>query len=138
VDLKALGERSILIDCDVIESDGGTRTASITGAWVALALALGRMRQDGQASANILRRHVAAVSVGVVEGRAVLDLNYLEDSQAEVDMNVVMTDAGEYIELQGTAEGKPFSRARMEEMLGLAAEGVKRLVGIQRAIATVS
>jgi ribonuclease PH len=96
------------------------------------------MRQDGQASANILRRHVAAVSVGVVEGRAVLDLNYLEDSQAEVDMNVVMTDAGEYIELQGTAEGKPFSRARMEEMLGLAAEGVKRLVGIQRAIATVS
>jgi ribonuclease PH len=130
VDRVKLGERTVWIDCDVIQADGGTRTAAITGSFIALADALGRVL--GVESAAALRDCVAAVSVGVVEGRAVLDLNYAEDSAAEVDMNVVMTGAGEFVEVQGTAERLSFSHARLEEMLALAGAGVARLVGLQR------
>jgi len=136
VDLKAFGERQIIVDCDVIEADGGTRTASITGGFVALALALKKMRENEQIGKNarILKDYLAAVSVGVVEGRPVLDLNYFEDSQAETDLNVVMTGAGEYVELQGTAEAAPFSRGNLNEMLDLAHTGINQLVEKQKAI----
>lgn len=136
VDLKSFGERSILIDCDVIESDGGTRTASITGAFVALALAVERLKQDQQVSekAKLIRDYVAAVSVGVVEGQPVIDLNYLEDSSAETDMNVVMTGSGDFIEVQGTAEQKPFSKAELDKMLELAHSGIRQLVSIQKEV----
>ncbi len=130
VDRSKLGERTIWIDCDVIQADGGTRTAAITGSLVALADALGRIA--GVDPAATLRDCVAAVSVGVVAGVAVLDLNYQEDSSAEVDMNVVMTGAGEFVEVQGTAEKLAFGQARLEEMLALAAGGIRRLVGLQR------
>ncbi len=132
VDLKKLGERTILVDCDVVESDGGTRTASITGGFVALALAIRRLREDGQAAAGILRNYVAGVSVGIVEGQPILDLCYLEDSQAETDMNVVMTDTGEFIEVQGTGENRNFTRAQLDAMLDLAGGGITRLIDIQR------
>lgn len=136
MNLEAFGERSILIDCDVVESDGGTRTASITGAFVALALALERMRDDGMIGKNavLLRDYLAAVSVGIVEGKPVLDLNYIEDSSAATDMNIVMTGGGEFVEIQGTAEKYPFTAAQMQEMLGLAAKGVNDLVAIQRQV----
>ncbi len=139
VDLKALGERTILIDCDVIESDGGTRTASITGSFVALLLALKRMREEQQVAqkAVLIKDYLAAVSVGVVEGKPVLDLNYLEDSTAETDMNVVMTAGGKYVEIQGTAEQDPFSADELQEMLSLAYTGVKSLVEIQKSIITL-
>ncbi len=126
VDLAKLGERSISIDCDVLQADGGTRTASITGGYVALALAL---RGTGREAA--LDGHVAAVSVGIVDGRPVLDLDYEEDSHAEVDFNVVGTDAGTYVELQGTAEGKPFDRAAMATLLALGDEGLRALFAVQ-------
>lgn len=126
VDLAKLGERSISIDCDVLQADGGTRTASITGGYVALALAL---RGSGREAA--LDGHVAAVSVGIVDGRPVLDLDYEEDSHAEVDFNVVGTDAGTYVELQGTAEGKPFDRAAMATLLALGDEGLRALFAVQ-------
>jgi len=132
VDLKRLGERTILIDCDVVESDGGTRTASITGGFVALALAIKQLRENGQAQAGILQNYVAGVSVGVVEGQPVLDLCYLEDSQAETDMNVVMNDKGEFIEVQGTGENSNFSRAQLDAMLNLASSGITTLTEIQR------
>mgnify|MGYP005851247367 CR=1 FL=1 len=136
VDLKALGERTITIDCDVLEADGGTRTASITGGFVALALAMQRLRETGQLGqkAVLLTNYVAAVSVGIVEGAPVLDLNYLEDAQAETDMNVVMNAAGEYIEVQGSAEGAPFSRALLDELLALASDGIGQLIERQRQI----
>lgn len=134
VDLKKLGERSITIDCDVIESDGGTRTASITGGFVALALAIKRLRDDQQAQPGILTDHLAAVSCGVVEGRTVLDLSYIEDSQAAVDMNIVMTGRGEYVEIQGTGESHPFTRNQLDEMLALAHKGVEKLIAIQKNI----
>lgn len=136
IDLKALGERSITIDCDVIEADGGTRTASITGGYIALGLAIANMRQQQQIArgALLLKEPVAAVSVGLVEGRAVLDLNYLEDSQAEADMNVVMTSSGKFVEVQGTAEAAPFSPEQFAEMLALARKGIAELVAIQRSI----
>lgn len=135
IDMKAFGERTVLIDCDVIESDGGTRTASITGAYVALALAIERLRvqQAVGREAVILRDHVAAVSVGIVEGKPVLDLNYLEDSSAQTDMNVVMTGSGDFVEIQGTAEQRPFSEGEFQAMAGLARKGVEGLVDIQRA-----
>src|SRR5438093_6651017 len=117
VDLEALGERSILVDCDVIQADGGTRTASITGGFVALALALERLRAAGTLERLPITRTIAAVSAGIVEGRALLDLAYDEDSRAEVDLNVVMTGAGQLVEVQGTAEGKPFSPARLERLV---------------------
>ena len=133
VDLSRLGERTITVDCDVLQADGGTRTASITGGYVALAAAM---------IAHGMERHlvskIAAVSVGIVEGRALLDLDYSEDSHADVDFNVVGTDAGTYVELQGTAEGKPFGRPAMNELLDLAASGLERLFAAQaEAIATV-
>ncbi len=134
IDLAALGENTITIDCDVIQADGGTRTAAITGAGVALADALAAMAERGllAAGAKPLKQLVAAVSVGIYEGRPVLDLDYAEDSKAETDMNVVMTESGGFIEIQGTAEGEPFAGAELEEMLALARKGVMALVGKQR------
>jgi ribonuclease PH len=131
VDMQALGERSVLIDCDVIQADGGTRTASITGAWVALADALGRARASGLIAGQPLLGKVASVSVGIVEGKPVLDLDYAEDSTAETDMNVVMNDSGRFIEVQGTAEGRAFARAELDAMLEMAETGIRRLFAIQ-------
>jgi len=133
VDLEKLGERQIVIDCDVIQADGGTRTASITGAYVALADAVNGLIQAGKLAENPLRDHVAAVSVGVFEGEPVLDLDYPEDSACDTDMNVVMTGSGRFIEVQGTAEGEPFTRAEMDALLGLAEEGIAELVELQKA-----
>ena len=130
VDRGKLGERTVWVDCDVIQADGGTRTAAITGSFIAVADALGRI--PGVEPSAALRDCVAAVSVGVVEGQAVVDLNYAEDAAAEVDMNVVMTGAGEFVEVQGTAERLAFSQARLNEMLALADAGIRRLVGLQR------
>jgi ribonuclease PH len=129
-DRGKLGERTVWIDCDVIQADGGTRTAAITGSFVALADALGRI--PGVSPTAVLRDCVAAISVGIVGGQPRLDLNYAEDSAAEVDMNVVMTGGGEFVEVQGTAEQVPFGRARLDEMLGLAEQGIRQLVALQR------
>jgi ribonuclease PH len=130
-DLKALGERSILVDCDVIQADGGTRTASITGGWVALALALERLRAEGVLPRLPLTGSVAAVSGGIVDGRVLLDLAYEEDHRAEVDLNVVMTGAGRFVEVQGTAEGKPFTGGQLQRLLAVAAGGVRELTAAQ-------
>ena len=132
VDLEALGERTIWCDCDVIQADGGTRTAAITGAFVALTLALQRLKEAGALSQLPLRDCVAAVSVGMVEGRPLLDLSYDEDVRADVDMNVVMTGRGLLVEVQGTAEGKTFDRGDLDRFLDLAARGTQRLVRAQR------
>ncbi len=138
-DLAALGERTLWVDCDVIEADGGTRTAAITGAFVALALALAKLRAAGLLKALPLHDHVAAVSVGVVDGEPLLDLCYAEDSRAEVDMNVVATGSGKLVEIQGTAEGAPFSWARLEELGALARRGCRELVEAQeKALAGVA
>ncbi|MBF6589348.1 MAG: ribonuclease PH [Ktedonobacterales bacterium] len=137
VDLRALGERTILLDCDVIQADGGTRTAAITGAWIALKRACARQLARGVLRADPTRLAVAAVSVGVVGGEPVLDLDYAEDSRAEVDANVVMTEHGDFIEVQGTAEGKPFSRARLDELLALAEGGIHELLAVQRQHSTL-
>jgi len=134
VDRRALGERTVWLDCDVLQADGGTRTAGITGAFVALALALGRLRERGALRGAVLVDQVAAVSVGIVEGVPVLDLDYVEDSAAEVDMNVVRTGSGPYVEVQGTAESAPFSRARLDDMLALADLGIDRLLAAQREV----
>jgi len=128
VDLSKLGERSILIDCDVLVADGGTRCASITGGWIALALAMRAKKLEQH-----LTGHIAAVSVGVVDGRPVLDLPYEEDSRAEVDLNVVATESGHYVELQGTAEQEPFHRDALDSMLALADKGIAELISFQRA-----
>ncbi|WP_339337883.1 ribonuclease PH [uncultured Oceanicoccus sp.] len=133
VDLTALGENSITIDCDVIQADGGTRTASITGACVALADALRYMKAEGMIEDNPLKQMTAAISVGIYEGEAVLDLDYPEDSNAETDMNVIMTEAGGFIEVQGTAEGEPYSRAELDSMLALAEKGIAELIDMQKA-----
>ena len=133
IDMAALGERSILIDCDVLQADGGTRTASITGGYVALALALERLRAAGTIRSLPLTGSVAAVSVGVVDGRVLVDLAYGEDSHAEVDMNLVMTGGGRWIEVQGTAEGKPFADRQLERMLGAGREAIRALTALQRA-----
>ena len=138
VDLAALGERTILVDCDVIQADGGTRCASITGGFVALADALRHLRKEGVVPSVPIREFVAAVSVGVVGGRPVLDLNYAEDAGAEVDMNVVMTAGGAFIELQGTAERHPFNAAALARMLRLARGGIDQLVQLQRRALGVS
>lgn len=134
IDLTALGERSILIDCDVIQADGGTRTASITGAYVALVEAVRRLMGKGGIPTDPVREMVAAVSVGIVGGVPVLDLNYEEDSAAEVDMNFVMTSSNRFVEIQGTAEGKPFTIAEMEAMRSLAMGGIARLIEIQAEV----
>src|SRR5688572_27350389 len=133
VDLHALGPRSIHLDCDVLQADGGTRTASITGAYVALADAVNFLIREKRLSASPIREAVAAVSVGVYQGAPVLDLDYAEDSTCDTDMNVVMTEGGGMIEIQGTAEGAPFSRAEMQSMLDLAQRGIGQLVAAQRA-----
>ena len=133
VDLKALGERQITIDCDVLQADGGTRTAAITGACVALHDALTGLVASGKLPASPLKEWVAAVSVGIVDGVAVLDMDYPEDSACETDMNVVMTGSGGFVEVQGTAEGKPFSRAELGQLLALAATGITSLVQLQQA-----
>jgi len=132
VDMAKMGERTVWIDCDVIQADGGTRTAAITGAYVALADALGKVVRAGTLPGLPLRDCVAAVSVGVINGRAVLDLDYEEDHLAEVDMNIVMTGAGAFVEVQGTAEQTPFDRRRLDDLLGLAQAGIARLVALQR------
>ncbi|MFN2391985.1 MAG: ribonuclease PH [Pyrinomonadaceae bacterium] len=132
VDTKLLGERQIFLDCDVMQADGGTRTASITGAYVALALACKRLVAVGTLKKSPLIGEVAAVSVGIVKETALLDLCYEEDSNAEVDMNIVCTGAGKFIEIQGTAERAPFDRAQMTEMLALAEKGVNELFTLQR------
>jgi ribonuclease PH len=134
VDLRALGVRTVTLDCDVIQADGGTRTAAITGSWVALALALRRIAAKKPFAREPLARSVAAVSVGIVAGAVCLDLDYGEDSTAEVDMNVVATGDGALVEVQGTAEGKPFPRADLDRMVDVALEGIGRLTELQRAV----
>jgi len=133
-DQEALGERTVWLDCDVIEADGGTRTASITGAFVAMALAMERLVAAGILKSSPLIDTVAATSVGIVDDRALLDLAYEEDSRAEVDMNVVMTGDGHFVEIQATAEGRPFSGSEMQDLLALAAAGIRRISDSQRAI----
>ena len=134
VDLQRLGERTITLDCDVIQADGGTRTASITGAFVALGLALERLVEAGTLSAAPIRDFVAAISVGVVDGGILLDLCYEEDSRAEVDMNYVMTGARRIVEVQATAEHHPFDEAQLKKMMDLAGRGIEALIARQRAI----
>ena len=133
IDLEALGERSVQIDCDVIQADGGTRTASITGAFVALHDALAQLERRGLIARSPVRDFVAAVSVGVYEGVPILDLDYEEDSVCDTDMNVVMTGAGGFVEVQGTAEGEPFSQSQMDALLDLARRGIRELIAKQKA-----
>jgi ribonuclease PH len=132
--MRLLGERTITLDCDVLQADGGTRTAAITGAYVAFALAVQRLLAAGKIQRNIITNEVAAISVGVVENTPLLDLKYDEDSRAEVDMNVVCTGDGRFIEVQGTAEREPFSRAQMDSLLALATDGLATLIARQREI----
>ncbi|MFT5505253.1 MAG: ribonuclease PH [Gammaproteobacteria bacterium] len=131
IDMKLLGERTINIDCDVIQADGGTRTASISGAWIALADAIQSLLDNKKIDKNPIQSQVAAVSVGIVDGEAVLDLDYPEDSSAETDMNVVMNDQGGFIEIQGTAEGKTFTDEELGQMIGLAKTGISRIIQAQ-------
>lgn len=132
IDLNALGENTIVIDCDVIQADGGTRTASITGACVALADAVEFLIREGKLAVSPIKFMIAAVSVGIYKGEAICDLEYLEDSEAETDMNVVMTETGKFIEVQGTAEGEPFSHEEMLQMLGLAKDGITQIIEAQK------
>ena len=134
VDLTKLGERTIWIDCDVIQADGGTRTASITGSFIALGLALKKMKAEGILDTIPLTDYVAAISVGILEGVPILDLEYVEDSQADVDMNVVMTGKGKFVEIQGTAENEPFDRNELNSLLQLAEKGIQELITIQKSI----
>ncbi len=134
VDLSALGERSITIDCDVLQADGGTRTAAITGGFVALADAIRKLMQEGKLKNNPLHGQLAAISVGIYQGTPVLDLEYAEDSEAETDMNVVMNDAGAFIEVQGTAEGHAFRREEMDALLVLAEKGIREIMAEQRRV----
>jgi ribonuclease PH len=134
VKLEELGERTVWLDCDVIQADGGTRTAAITGAFVAMVLALDRIRKSDQIRQIPVADYVAATSVGVVDGTPMLDLAYDEDSRAEVDMNVVQTGSGKFIEVQGTAETRPFDRAALDQLLGLAESGIRQLVAKQREL----
>ena len=127
-DLTALGERTLQLDCDVLQADGGTRCASITGAWVAAALAVQRLLDQGEIQVNPMKDHIAAVSVGLVGNQAMLDLDYVEDSQCGTDMNVVMTGTGRYVEVQGTAEGQAFEREQLNSLLDLAGDGIRRLI----------
>jgi ribonuclease PH len=133
-DMRDIGERTIWIDCDVIQGDGGTRTASITGSFIALADALGKLKKGGMIRKIPLKDFVAATSVGMLGGEPVLDLNYEEDSKAEVDMNVIMTGGGEFIEIQGTGERGTFDKAQMDKLLDLAKIGIENLIDIQRGM----
>ncbi|MDD5558782.1 ribonuclease PH [Candidatus Methylomirabilis sp.] len=134
IDLTRLGERTVLIDCDVIQADGGTRTTAITGAFVAMTDALSRLQENGQLKGPLLKDFVAGVSVGCVEGELLLDLNYAEDSMADVDMNVVMTGSKRFVEIQGTAEEVPFDKAQLDQMLQLATRGIEQLVDLQHQL----
>jgi ribonuclease PH len=133
-DLAALGERQVVLDCDVLQADGGTRTAAACGAYLALHDACSRLRMEGLVAEHPLREHLAAVSVGVVEGVAMLDLDYSEDSRAQVDMNVVMTSSGRFVEVQGTAEGLPFTRAELDELLAMAEGGIRHLHRLEEEV----
>ena len=137
-DLKALGERQVTIDCDVIQADGGTRCASVSGAMVALADAVAGLRGKGLLAVDPLRDFVAAVSVGIVGGKPLLDLDYEEDSGCDTDMNIVMTGAGHFVEVQGTAEGEPFTREQLAALMDLAGAGIGRIVALQRAALATS
>jgi len=137
IDTSVLGERTVAIDCDVIQADGGTRTASITGAFVALSLAVRQLMKFGSLKRSPIRDSVAAVSVGLVRGVPLLDLNYEEDSQADVDMNVVMTGTGKFVEVQGTAEHDPFDDAQMAQLIALARSGIAELAELQKRVAAV-
>jgi len=134
VDMSILGEKTVWMDCDVVQADGGTRCASITGSFIALAFALEKMKENGVIKSIPLSDYVAAVSVGILDGEPVLDLNYDEDSAAEVDMNIVMTGKGRFIEIQGTAEKEPFEKKDMDDLLILAKKGIDELVAIQKKI----
>src|SRR5712691_9492853 len=131
-DMKVLGERTLTLDCDVLQADGGTRTAAITGAYVAFALASQRLQKTGKLAGSLVANEVAAVSVGIVDGVPLLDLKYDEDSRAEVDMNIICTGDGRFIEVQGTAERGPFTQEQMDQLLALATHGIEQLVRIQR------
>jgi ribonuclease PH len=133
VDFEALGERTIYIDCDVLQADGGTRTAAITGGYVALVLAARKLKSEGDIKTSPIHGQIAAISVGIVGGVPVLDLDYAEDSDAETDMNVVMNEAGGFVEIQGTAEGHAFHRAELEALLALASSGIATLLAAQSA-----
>ena len=137
IDMSILGERTVAIDCDVIQADGGTRTASITGAFVALSLAVQQMMKFGALKKSPIRDSVAAISVGLVRGAPLLDLNYEEDSQADVDMNVVMTGSGKFVEVQGTAEHDPFDDAQMAQLIALARVGIAELIELQKLAAVI-
>jgi ribonuclease PH len=134
IDLEKLGERQIWIDCDVIEADGGTRTASITGAFIAMSQAIDGLIKSQKLAADPIRSHVAAVSVGIIKGVPMLDLNYAEDSSADVDFNIVMTDRDEFVEVQGTAEKFPFSTSALSELLELGRHGIRELIAMQKKI----
>lgn len=134
VDLRALGERTVTIDCDVLQADGGTRTASISGGYVALSLATRSLLASGAMKKNPIHGQIAAISVGIFEGKPVLDLDYHEDSGAETDMNVVMNEAGGFVEVQGTAEGHAFQRTELDALLDLASSGIDELLALQRSI----
>ncbi len=133
VDLQLIGERTLLLDCDVLQADGGTRVAAITGGYLALAKALSPLIDSGDLPPEALQPPIGAISVGIVQGQPILDLNYAEDSQADVDLNVVMTEDGRFIEVQGTAENQPFAKSEMEQMLGLAEDGIRQIVARQKA-----
>jgi ribonuclease PH len=137
VDLKALGERSIVLDCDVLQADGGTRTTAITGAFIALGLAIGKLVQGRVLASNPIRDYVAATSVGILNGEGLLDLCYEEDSAAEVDMNIVMTGAGKFVELQATAEHKEFDDDQLATLLKLGRQGVSELITLQKRFVTL-
>jgi ribonuclease PH len=134
VDLDKLGSRQLIVDCDVLQADGGTRTAAVTGGYVAVALALRRLTQQGVVPREVLSRQIAAVSVGMVGGEPRLDLCYTEDAHADVDLNVVANAEGEFIEVQGTAEGRPFDRATLDTLLDLASGGIEHLMALQRDV----
>lgn len=134
-DLKALGERTVTLDCDVLQADGGTRTAAVSGAYVALMIAMDRLCARGELKSNPLHGQIAAISVGIYKGTPVLDLDYVEDSQAETDMNIVMNDAGRFVEVQGTAEGHAFDRNEFDLLLGLAGKGIDDILRLQLAAA---
>lgn len=133
LDLEELGERQLIVDCDVLQADGGTRTAAITGGWIAVQLALKSLFKSGQVSPRVNRNQITAISVGLVQGQPLLDLAYEEDLAADVDLNVVMTATGEFVEIQGTAEKEPLERQQLDTLLELASSGIERLAALQRA-----
>ena len=133
VDLKQIGERTLLLDCDVLQADGGTRVAAVTGGYLALVMALRPLIKSGELSPDALQPPIGAVSVGIVQGQPILDLNYAEDSQADVDLNIVMTEAGEFVEIQGTAEKQAFSRNDLDQMLHLAKSGLGKIIAAQKS-----